>query len=89
VDAHALEKSAAGHVEPTVAGPARGYHAACYYFATLGEAYTVVAVLPFETDRLLGHRGAGTELVGLDQGAAGKLEAGEPYVEAQVVLYSR
>jgi hypothetical protein len=40
-----------------------------------------------ETDRLLGHRGAGAELVGLDQDAAGKLEAGEPCVETQVVLY--
>ena len=60
------KKPAAGHVQPTVAGPARGYHAACYYFAALGEPYTVVAVLPFETDRLLGHRGAGAELVRLD-----------------------
>jgi hypothetical protein len=42
-----------------------------------------VAVLPFEAYRLLGHGGAGTELVGLDKGAAGELEAGEPRGKAQ------
>jgi hypothetical protein len=75
------------YVEPAVAGPARGDHAACYYLAALGELDSVVAVPPFEADRLLGHRGPGAELVGLDQGAAGQLEARETGGEAQVILY--
>jgi hypothetical protein len=47
----------------------------------------VVAVLTSEAYRLLGHGGAGAELVGLHQDAAGELEAGEPRGEARVVLY--
>jgi hypothetical protein len=47
---------------------------------------SVVAIHPVEPDRLLGHGGPGAELVGLDQGAAGQLEAGQPRGEAQVVL---
>src|SRR5829696_8476373 len=49
----------------------------------------VVAVFPPQTDSLPGHRGAGAELFGLDQDAAGQLEAGETGGEARVVLYAR
>src|SRR5215212_4671851 len=88
VDTHALETPQAGrHLQPAVAGPACGYHAACRDLATIGELYMVVAVLPSEAYRLLGHGGAGAELVGLHQDAAGELEAGEPRGEARVVLY--
>ena len=46
----------------------------------------MVALL-IDTDRLLGYRGLGAELAGLDYGAAGELEAREARWEAQVVLY--
>src|SRR5215208_2658745 len=76
--------------EPPIAGPAGGYHAAGYDLAALGEPDAVVAVLsPPQADRLPGYRGAGAELVGLDQGATGELEARETHGEAQVVLYPR
>src|SRR5215213_10570844 len=48
-----------------------------------------MAVLPPQADRLPGHGGAGAELVGLDQDAAGELEAGEAGGKAGVVLYTR
>src|SRR5829696_5920222 len=89
VDAHALETSEAGHVEPAVASPCCDYHAACRDLSAFGELYLVVPVFPPQTDSLPGHRRAGAELVGLDQDAAGQLEAGETGGEARVVLYAR
>jgi hypothetical protein len=89
VDAHALETSEAGHVEPAVAGPCCNYHAACRDLTAFGELDTVVAVLPPQTDSLPGHCGAGAELVGLDQDAAGQLETGEACGKAGIVLYPR
>lgn len=89
MDAYALETPEPGHLQPAVARPGRGYHAACRDFAAFGELDTVVAVPSFEADRLLGHRRPSPELVGLDQGAAGELETREARWEAQVVLYPR
>src|SRR5215213_3080312 len=89
VDAHALETPEAGHLQPAVASPCCDYHAACRDLTAFGELYIVVTVFPPQTDRLPGHRRAGAELVGLDQDAAGQLEAGEPGGEARVVLYAR
>src|SRR5829696_5523718 len=89
VDAHALETSEAGHLQPAVAGPCCDYHAAGRDLTALGERYMVVAVFPPQTDSLPGHCGAGAELVGLDQDAAGELEAREPSGKARVVLYAR
>src|SRR5215208_4870725 len=89
VDAHALETSEAGHVEPAVASPGCDYHAAGRDLTAFGELYLVVTVFPPQTDRLPGHRRAGAELVGLDQDAAGQLETGETGGEARVVLYPR
>jgi hypothetical protein len=86
MDALTLETLQAGGLEPAVAGPGGGDHAACSHLAALHELDAVVAVRPVETNRLLGHGGPGAELVGLDQGAAGELEAGQTRGEAQVVL---
>src|SRR5215218_8288761 len=89
VDAHALETPEAGHVEPAVARPGCDDHAAGRDLTAFGELYMVVAVFPPQTDSLPGHCGAGAELVGLDQDAAGQLEAGEACGKARVVLYAR
>jgi hypothetical protein len=48
-----------------------------------------VAVHPSQADSLPGHCGAGAELVGLHQDAAGQLETGEACGKARIVLYPR
>src|SRR5829696_2705884 len=81
--------SSSGYLRPAVAGPARGYHAARCDLDAVGEQDAEVAVLPPQADRLPWHGGAGAELVGLDQDAAGELETGEAGGEARVILYAR
>ena len=46
VDAHALETLQAWYLQPAVAGPCCGYHAAGRDLAAFGELYVVVTVLP-------------------------------------------
>src|SRR5918999_3336311 len=88
MDAHALETPEARHPQPAVAGPSRGDYAARRDLAALGELNAVEAVLPPpQAYSLLGNSSSGTELVGLDQDAAGEFEAGETNGEARVVLY--